>query len=105
LKEKNTAKKITLFCSKKGCPLSKLQWMPASIKREHPELQKMKFINFLLFFGVIRIQGPHYPDPDSQHCRELILCIIIIIIIYLFQTKENEELTKICDELISRVGQ
>ncbi len=32
----------------KGCPLSKLQKMLPALKREHPALQKMKFINYFL---------------------------------------------------------
>jgi hypothetical protein len=32
---------------------SKLQKKPSGLKREHPALQKMKFINFFIFFGVI----------------------------------------------------
>jgi hypothetical protein len=42
----------------------KLFW-PSALKREHPELQKMKFMNCFLFFWVNF--APLYPDPDSQH--------------------------------------
>jgi hypothetical protein len=57
---------------------SKLQEKPSALKREHPALQKMKFINF--FFYVcgsflpswirIRTEGPYWirtnPDPDPD---------------------------------------
>jgi hypothetical protein len=32
---------------------SKLQKKPSALKREHPALQNMKFLNFFHFFGVI----------------------------------------------------
>ena len=44
--------------------MSKLQEKPSALKREHPELQKIKFINFLLFLWVIFA----LLDPDPQHC-------------------------------------
>ncbi len=31
--------------------MSKLQEKPSALKREHPALQKMKFINFFMFWG------------------------------------------------------
>ncbi len=63
---------------------SKLQEKPSAHKREHPALQKMKFINFFPFCRSFlpswirfRIQGPHWIriqsgyDPDPQHWFEL----------------------------------
>jgi hypothetical protein len=71
--------------------MSKLQEKPSALKREHPELQKMKVINFLLCLWVIfalldpdPIANPDTdtgnrdpiesgsnpdsdPDPDPQH--------------------------------------
>jgi hypothetical protein len=49
---------------------------PSALKREHPALQKMKFINFILFLWVIfalldpkdPIESGINPDPDPQHC-------------------------------------
>ncbi len=41
---------------------SKLQEKPSALKREHPALQKMKFINCFIFFWVffsLLDQGPH----------------------------------------------
>jgi hypothetical protein len=39
-----------------------LQEKPSALKREHPALQKLKFINFFLFLWVIFT--PLDPDPD-----------------------------------------
>jgi hypothetical protein len=50
--------KIAIFLSLglfTGCPLSKLQEKPSTLKREHPALQKIKFNtgNFFQFLWVI----------------------------------------------------
>jgi hypothetical protein len=63
-----------------------LQEKPSAIKREHPALQKMKFINYFIFFWLIfALLDPHPDcksgsgygsrdpiesgsDPDPQHC-------------------------------------
>jgi hypothetical protein len=56
---------------------------PSALKREHPSLKKMKFINFLLFLWVIfSLLDPDHESgsgsrdpvefvsiPDPQHCR------------------------------------
>ncbi len=74
-------------------PTSKLLEKPSALKREHPALQKMKFINFFLFLWVIfALLGPDpgsplnpdpdtAPDPDPQNCfsimapTEPVLCV------------------------------
>ncbi len=45
----------------------KLQEKPLALKREHPALQKMKFIHFFLFLWVIFVLLDPDPDPDPQH--------------------------------------
>jgi hypothetical protein len=55
---------------------SKLQEKPSALKREHPILQKIKFINFFLFLWVIFALLDPDPvlwtslslDPDLQPC-------------------------------------
>jgi hypothetical protein len=42
--------------------MSKLQKKPSALKREHPALQNIKFLNFFLFLWVIFA----LPDPDSE---------------------------------------
>ncbi len=44
--------------------MSKLQEKPSALKREHPALQKMKFINLLLRLWVIFALLD--PDPDTD---------------------------------------
>jgi hypothetical protein len=43
---------------------SKLQEKPSALKREHPALQNMKFLDFFLFLWVIFALLD--PDPDSE---------------------------------------
>jgi hypothetical protein len=43
---------------------SKIQKKPSALKREHPALQKMQFLNFLLLLCVIFAHLD--PDPDSE---------------------------------------
>jgi hypothetical protein len=43
---------------------SKLQKKPSALKREHPALQNMKFLNFILLLRVIFSLLD--PDPDSE---------------------------------------
>jgi hypothetical protein len=55
---------------------SKLQEKPSALKREHPALQKMKFINcFILFWAIYALLDPYpecesgsplNPDPDTD---------------------------------------
>jgi hypothetical protein len=51
--------------------MSKLQKKPSALKREHPALHNMKFLNFFYFCGSflpswIRTRIPNTdPDPDS----------------------------------------
>ncbi len=45
--------------------MSKLQKKPSALKREHPALQNMKFLNFFLLFWVIFALLD--PDPDSEY--------------------------------------
>jgi hypothetical protein len=63
---------------------SKIQEKPSVLKREHPALQKIKFMNFFLFLCVIftlldpdldyesgswdPIESGYNPDLDPQHC-------------------------------------
>jgi hypothetical protein len=51
-----------------------LQEKPLALKREHPALQKMKFMNFFLYLWVIF--ALLYPDP--QHCMWVILSNFVI---------------------------
>jgi hypothetical protein len=44
---------------------SKLQKKPSALKREHPALQNMKFLNFFLLLWVIFALLD--PDPDSEY--------------------------------------
>ncbi len=56
-------KKNAIYLSiglQKGRP----SYKPSALKREHPVLQKIKFISCFIFFGVIFA----LPDPDPQHC-------------------------------------
>jgi hypothetical protein len=48
--------------------MSKLQENPSALKREHPALQKIKFINFFLCLWVIlALPNPDCnPDPDTD---------------------------------------
>jgi hypothetical protein len=46
---------------------SKLQKKPSALKREHPALQKMKFLNFFLLLWVIFILLDPDPGPDSEY--------------------------------------
>jgi hypothetical protein len=68
-KEKYTAKKILSPCNllipRPPLKTSKLQEKPSTLKREHPALQKMKFINFFLFLWVIFA----LLDPDPIQIR------------------------------------
>jgi hypothetical protein len=43
-----------------------LQERPSALKREHPALQKMKFINGFLFFWVIFALLDPNPDCESK---------------------------------------
>jgi hypothetical protein len=45
--------------------MSKLKKKPSAIKREHPALQSMKFLNFFLLLWVILALLD--PDPDSKY--------------------------------------
>ncbi len=45
--------------------MSKLQEKPSALKREHPALQKMKFINFFLCLWVIFALLDTDPDPGT----------------------------------------
>ncbi len=48
--------------------MSMLQEKPSALKREHPALQKMKFLNFFLCLRVIfRLRDP---DPDCESGSE-----------------------------------
>jgi hypothetical protein len=48
--------------------MSKLQEKPSALKREHPALQKMKFI-YKKFYVVGHFCPPGSgSDPDPQHC-------------------------------------
>jgi hypothetical protein len=64
LKKKNTAENFLLsfFDQKLQLVLSKLYEKPSALKREHPALQKMQFINFFLCLWVIFALLD--PDPD-----------------------------------------
>ncbi len=46
---------------------SKLQKKPSALKRKHPALQNMKFLNFFLLSWVIFVLLDPYPDPDSKY--------------------------------------
>jgi hypothetical protein len=48
--------------------MSKPQEKPLALKREHPALQNMKFLNFFLFLWVIFALLD--PDPDSESGSE-----------------------------------
>jgi hypothetical protein len=48
---------------------SKLQQKPSPLKREHPALQNMKFINFFLFLWVFFALLDLDPDPSDQNKR------------------------------------
>jgi hypothetical protein len=58
--------------------MSKLQEKLSALEREHPALQKVKFLNFFLFLWVIFAILDPDPDhwdpiesgsnPDPQHC-------------------------------------
>jgi hypothetical protein len=69
-KEKNADEKFFII---KNCNLlmSKLQEKTSGLKREHPALQKIKFINYFFVCGSflpswIRIRG-WIANPDPQH--------------------------------------
>jgi hypothetical protein len=51
--------------------MSKLQKKPSAFKREHPELQKMNFINFFLCLWVIFALLDPDPDCESRDPSEL----------------------------------
>ncbi len=68
-----TGEKKINICLIKNCNLlitsphnrkSKLQEKHSALKREHPALQNMKFLNFFLFLWVISALLD--PDPDSE---------------------------------------
>jgi hypothetical protein len=63
LKKKNAAKIFQKSFLIKNCNLlmSKLQEKPSAPKREHPALQKIKFIIFFYVYGSIA-----NPDPDTD---------------------------------------
>ncbi len=71
-------KKIILFWSKIAIYLSlaflkdvQLQEKPSAVKREHPALQKIKFINFFYFVVHFALLDPD-PEPQQwQHCTYL----------------------------------
>ncbi len=104
----NSFKKNILFWSKSSKYLSlglltrqeKLKVKPSALKREHPALQKMKFINFFLFLWVtfpscIRNSNPDpdprtplNPDPDSQHY------ILMEKTFYLYPTRPTSNVPK-----------
>ncbi len=85
-KTKEKKMQMTFFFIKKKCSwhflqsffdqkfnllMSKLQEKPSALKREHPALKKMKFMNFFYACGSffpswIRIRIAN-PDPDPQH--------------------------------------
>jgi hypothetical protein len=86
LKEKKYSRNVLKsFFLIKNCNLlmSKLQEKPSGLKREHPALQKMKFINFFLCLCVIfalldpgsRSRDPSEsgsnPNPAPQHWLEV----------------------------------
>jgi hypothetical protein len=57
-------KKCHLPISRPPNRTSKLQKKPSALEREHPALQNMKFLKFVLFLWVIfALLGP---DPDSE---------------------------------------
>ncbi len=64
--EKNTVNNFFHFLLIQNCNLlmSKLQEKPSGLKREHPELQNMKFVNFFLCLWVI--SALLKPDPDTD---------------------------------------
>jgi hypothetical protein len=47
--------------------MSKLQEKPSALRREHPALQKFKFINFFLCLWVIFALLDPYPDCESGY--------------------------------------
>ncbi len=55
----------------------KLQKKPSALKREHPALQKMKFVNFFLFLWAIFALLD--PDWGPQYCQRLFDLIIILL--------------------------
>ncbi len=60
LKTKNKNYNWSIFWIK-----NKLQEKPSTLKREHPALQNMKFLNFFLFLWVIFALLDPDPDPES----------------------------------------
>jgi hypothetical protein len=44
--------------------MSKLPEKPSALKREHPAIQKINFVNFFLWLGIIF--GLLDPDPDCE---------------------------------------
>ncbi len=45
--------------------MSTLQEKPSALKREHPALQKLKFINFFMFVGHFCPPGPGHGSRDT----------------------------------------
>jgi hypothetical protein len=64
--QKLKKKKYLKFLLIKNCNLmmSNLQEKSSALKREHPALQNMKFLNFFLLFWVTF--ALLYPDPDTD---------------------------------------
>jgi hypothetical protein len=69
LKKKNTADNFLYLFLIKYCNLlmSKLQEKPSALKREHPALQKMNFVNFFLCLWVIfaLLNSDPHTDPGT----------------------------------------
>jgi hypothetical protein len=63
LDDQKLKKKYTDLIKSCNLLMSKLQEKPSALKREHPALQKMKFINFFLCLCVIFALLD--PDPDT----------------------------------------
>jgi hypothetical protein len=49
--------------------MSKLQEKPSALKREHPALQKIKFINFSLFVGHFALLDPDLDRESGSRCE------------------------------------
>jgi hypothetical protein len=75
--------------------MSKLEEKPSALKREHPALQKLKFINFFLCLLVVFAlldpdpdesgdliefrSNPDDTDPDPQHWRKRLFLLFIYL--------------------------
>jgi hypothetical protein len=69
--------------------MTKLQEKPSALKREHPALKKIKFINFFLYLWEFLSSGygsrdpiesgsnlDTVSDPDPQHCLHIKDCLL-----------------------------